>query len=420
MHLPSTDSPFPSELWLDIFALAIDVPYAFNTTWNYPPDDVIWDGSKSLTETSAESLQTRKSIALVCRKWNQLGSRFLYEELRLDKRAQIISLATLFQQKPQLGLKDGGDAEPDISYHGYGRWVKRIIINNGSLLQENTFPDIERLLVQCVNLQTILIEARGDAIRGSQVSKLFQLPFAPSLRRISLWNMEAQDNPYPLFNPSDLPLPLDWMALPSHWMKESFHPMANPKILLSNLSILEVFIQNNSDLRDFPVWELPALRYLYLNGLYERHISSLLPFFAMNGHRLLGLSLFTGHRCASLHQLLEHTPSLQQLVLDDIDLDSLRPPGSPAYPSITHVGLSNADYNSPKDVQRIERGLAYIAASNLLPALRTFRMLSDHIPDTLGDHWNSPIAIAAQHGIRLEDYKRRLLSSRCAEQQQTE
>ena len=399
-------SILPSELWLEILSAVVAVPGLFDTKWAYPPTEAIWEGAWATESTPHDSLRMRRNLIRVSREWCNLGRRFLFEDLVVDKRDKAQALAALFEQTAGLGSAGAADAP-----FGYGRWVKRVTIRNDIWFTEDAFPDLERLLQHCVNVQILFINT--DITDLSLLSRLIQPRFTRSLRRISIPRLPNRGTlPSHIFENSDPSLGLDWVAFPSNWLLRMFantHESFTP-VSLRNLSVLDITLRSN--VTTLPTWSLPALRYLSLTNISDHDIPSLLPFMAINGGKLLGLSLGTARRCDIWYKFLEYTPILAQIVVDDHDMETLRPPGSPTYPSITQIGLVTISYVRASDVRRIQEGLAYTLGHNLFPNLRSVRILADAIPDTLTDDWAIAVDTATKYGIRLEDRNRSLLGEK--------
>ena len=333
-----------------------------------------------------------------------MGKRFLFEDLVIDGATKALALAMIFEQTAL-----SGDAGASDSLLGYGRWVKRITLKQKhNWLGEPIIPCLERLLGHCINLQALIILAGIPDV--SMLSRLFQHSFTHSLRQISLPGLarggEGSDMPRIV----DLPFKLDWISFPSSWIPIIFSGTSTteslPPASIYNLSVLDITIGTVP----LPAWDLPALRYLSITHLYENEIPPLLPFMAVNGPRLLGLTLGTSQRCDTWYRLLDHTPNLTSVVVDDHDIETLRPPGSPEYRSITHIGLITIDYSREADARRIQGGLTYILGHTIFPHLRVVRILAEKVPDTITEQWAPPIATAAQYGVRLEDRYEKLLS----------
>src|SRR4051812_48710673 len=99
MSTTLTSPLLPPEIWFEIISIVAHViPGISDTTWNYSPDVVIWESQWSRAEMPSSALKQRMSIALVSREWSRMGIQFLYEDVIVGKRANILRLIRLFKQ----------------------------------------------------------------------------------------------------------------------------------------------------------------------------------------------------------------------------------------------------------------------------------------------------------------------------------
>ena len=82
MTIPS----LPSEIRYLILRKATHVPDLLSTTWNYAPEDRIWDDwdLDASDRASNAGLTTKRAIIQVCRAWRQMGLESLYEAIHFS------------------------------------------------------------------------------------------------------------------------------------------------------------------------------------------------------------------------------------------------------------------------------------------------------------------------------------------------
>ena len=400
----------PSELWIEIFALAVHVPGLLDTHWHYSHDKTMWDGTWGLIEMDDESRKTRQAIPQVSRSWLEFGRQFLYEDVQINYRNQRAAenLVGLLEQSGRFQNIDDGDASsPTV---GYGRWVKRLTIT-GNWFGED-FPIVVRLLQGCTNIRILhLDEGDWNPSIFPQLSQLLQSRFAHCLRTI-MFRMVDHETEEPvqsyLFDLLNFHLDSGAFAfhslLAGHNINTTSHPVA-----FSTLVTLEILIPRIEDLPHVPAWNVPNLRYLSLDGLTDHSIPPLLPFIAANGPKLSALRLLTSTFTYRLYDILKHTTTLSNLILDDVDLHLLRVEEGQIFPKLNYMGLVNVSYGRESDCDRVTAGLSTLFSRSILPNLRVIRILNTAVSEGLERGWERPIALAAQYGVRLEDCKGDLL-----------
>ena len=105
----------PSELWLLIFQLATEVPFAFLPRTESPFDLPPRPTHKEMTAAFSHSLVTKRYLVLVCKAWNEIATPLLYSAVLLRTTRGATAAWETFRRSAQ--INEGG---------GLGRYVKRI------------------------------------------------------------------------------------------------------------------------------------------------------------------------------------------------------------------------------------------------------------------------------------------------------
>ncbi|KAF8313867.1 hypothetical protein DL93DRAFT_2228321 [Clavulina sp. PMI_390] len=95
----------PAELWVQILRTATDIPDAFDTAYQSPIDRH-WPISDYHRTDSFRTIHTprfaiKRILVKVCRTWNSIATRFLYEMISLRTEKDIKLLARTLTEQPQ-------------------------------------------------------------------------------------------------------------------------------------------------------------------------------------------------------------------------------------------------------------------------------------------------------------------------------
>lgn len=140
-------SLLPSELWLRILSWATIVPGAFSTdapdVFSYPPPLT----QEQIQAEMRHSLRTKRSVVRVCKDWNDLAKRFLYEGIYLGR------------------AKTAGKIVEVLDGSGFGgalEWTKRLdLAIQNAHEDENEFGPVLRVVRSLPNLE-IVVTRRKD------------------------------------------------------------------------------------------------------------------------------------------------------------------------------------------------------------------------------------------------------------------
>src|ERR1700753_1088365 len=105
----------PVEVWLLIFQLATQVPFAFLPRTESPFDLPPRPTHKEMTAELSRSLITKRSLVLVCKSWNELTTPLLYSAIPLRSTSGVTAAWRTFRDSSE---RDAGG--------GLGHYVKRI------------------------------------------------------------------------------------------------------------------------------------------------------------------------------------------------------------------------------------------------------------------------------------------------------
>lgn len=113
----------PPELWDAILRFATELPGSFDTAYQSPVDHP-WtfdqdNATNSFKQRHAPIFDTKRNIVLVCRVWNALATRYLYETIVIKDKDAVVLLART--------LKHGG----------FGRYIIRLEIAALNTLRSN-------------------------------------------------------------------------------------------------------------------------------------------------------------------------------------------------------------------------------------------------------------------------------------------
>lgn len=179
----------PDEIWQWIFYLATD--HLARREWDddgrmeIPPFDVFRKDADSVS--SDEALRAKMSIFLVCKKWQTLSAKFLFEDIRIRQGSYALA------QKLEQPLTPSSD-------NTVGAYVRRIVIpvdmsgNWPKTLEANA----KRIMMACPNTQ--ILARRVESFRGRYARRRNFAKLAidnvqmPRLRRVDWNNAPAMDN----------------------------------------------------------------------------------------------------------------------------------------------------------------------------------------------------------------------------------
>ncbi len=153
----------PPEIWLRIHFWATFVPNAFDKDvpdpFSYPPplsQDEIQDEMR-------RSLKTKHALVLVCKLWNELSTRFLYEAVYVGMEKTLRTLEDLL-------VKELGDEETNRTKGAMKLWTRRLdfAIRNPekktskilrfALLLRNFMPKLEIFVARKTDMQNLLAQ----------------------------------------------------------------------------------------------------------------------------------------------------------------------------------------------------------------------------------------------------------------------
>ena len=208
---------------------------------------------------------------------------------------------------------------------------------------------------------------------------------------------------FQLVEPHNRLIELRWLCLNTNSLEPSIPPIQTS---FTNLSVLEIFLYGSVSRLSGLV--LPALRYLSLFEVEDETIPLLLPFMETNGPRLLGLVTSSDQVCSDLHEIFKHCTALTSAVMDDMDAEDFLASSTTCL-SLTHIGIRSFSLRRLPSPRLVRKGFPQLLAC--FPGLRVIRILADDIPPSSRDHWGKPAGEAALKGVRMEDKRRRLLTS---------
>ncbi len=153
----------PPEVWLRIHRWATFVPNAFDKDvpdpFSYPPplsQDEIQDQMR-------RSLKTKRSLVLVCKLWNELSTRFLYEAVYVGLTKTVLILACLL-------VVDLNDEATNRTKRAMKLWTRRLdyAIRNPAkkesrtlgyaLVLRNFMPKLEFFVARKTDMQNLLAQ----------------------------------------------------------------------------------------------------------------------------------------------------------------------------------------------------------------------------------------------------------------------
>ncbi|KAF9786167.1 hypothetical protein BJ322DRAFT_772676 [Thelephora terrestris] len=354
----------PVEVWLLIFQLATEVPFAFLPRTESPFDLPSHPNPKEMTTELSRSLKAKHHLALVCRSWNEIATPFLYGAVLLRSTRGVTAAWNTFC--------DSAESDTGVLL---GHHVKRIDISLRDLQMYHPGFDRERermterisdILQRLPNLSVFSMRTQVYSGDATAFAEALTYTSANTLHTIE-W--EGINKPCDRFCHSGAP----WAKLvsscpnlksfdgPACWI---FPTALHPDARLSHLSITH---------DDIEAWEAQPdpptplhIRYVSPGGRHITHINTRACFSR-------AISLDVDFRSQDdLNRLLTQSPNLSQLVLraswplmQGLTLD----------PSITHLGLSV--YEKQTTLLYVVKGLGRMADWKI-PGVKTLRLMSRH------------------------------------------
>ena len=171
---------------------------------------------------------------------------------------------------------------------------------------------------------------------------------------------------------------------------------------LTSLSLLMSHIWSGYQVA--PNWQMPALRFLKLFRIREAVVLRRFNFLDRCGHQLIGLHIRSDGVLApeSFRSILSRMASLQSIVVDEVDLNSLREVGV-SYPSILHMGLQLRDLNNAGfyTIHHITEDLRAILTNRVLPGLRSVNLLAVESEGSIDVCWSELLAVCRSKKVTL-------------------
>ena len=390
--------PLPVEIWRQIFRVATYVPLIFDSEWNYPPHERLWEGWQSMDDTE---IQTKRTIIQVCRLWKEIGSEVLFQAIRIlehefDRVERLIEIL----QRSAL-----------VSEHGYGWWTKRIECHIREFSTENT--EKLALLLECCHHIQIISVTSAAGYKGpilAHLNRAIGSRFTHSLRRLDFildeYHMNASIT-------ADLVESLPNVRLTSLSLMwgDSFQfqslPPAFTDVTVLTLQFHVLAGQVSCE------WHFPNLRSLALTNAKHSGLRMLKPFIERHHSTLVYLHLqITSSVITVLPSIMKNLPHLTTLTFDDVDICNLG--GSITdhadllfiIRGLEYLGIINigADDDGPVNTQH---GLKLILEHGVLPDLKVVRLLRENIravsSSENGLDWSKVVKLCEHYRIRLEN-----------------
>ncbi|KAF9036813.1 hypothetical protein BJ165DRAFT_609915 [Panaeolus papilionaceus] len=171
----TTISDIPYEVLLYIFATASITPFSGPPRWEtstgkipvtLAPKPIVEQSasyhpfstkpfsirSNEWAQTVQESLDTKRTIVLVCKEWMRLGTELLYEAIRIDHGSEALFKAL------ERGSEIQQSGSSPTNRFELAKWVRRAEISTDMVDIDPFNPSIVwRILRSCPNLQTVVI-----------------------------------------------------------------------------------------------------------------------------------------------------------------------------------------------------------------------------------------------------------------------
>jgi len=352
----------PIELWLLIFQLATEVPYAFLPRIESPFDLPCRPTHNEMGVKLSRSLITKRYIVLVCKTWNEIATPLLYGAVLLRTGRGVSAAWKTFCDS----------AQSDTSVR-LGSYVKRIDLSmrdsrihhltSEQLTEREKIADILRLLP---NLTIFTMHTRVRGEDSTCIAEALVDTSASTLETIE-WTGGPTVGHMCLSGAS-------WVRLVSSCPNlksldgpgcKIFSTVLHPAAQLSHLSVTHDY----RGVENVPPNPPTPLRVRYNAANWDvSHPNT-------QSYCLQAISLdvrFRNH--IILHRLLAQCPKLSQLILRASAWYSI-PFGLKLDPSITHLGLF-VEQKQPR-LPLLVKGLGYLAGLDI-PGVKTFRLMSRH------------------------------------------
>ncbi|KAF9786171.1 hypothetical protein BJ322DRAFT_1058314 [Thelephora terrestris] len=356
----------PVEVWLLIFQLATEVPFAFLPRTESPFDLPPRPTHKEMTAELSRSLITKRYIALVCRSWNEIATPFLYGAVLLRSTRGVTAAWNTFC----------GSAESNAGVR-LGHHVKRIDVStrDSQVNHDNTGSDqdeerrrIAEILQRLPNLSIFTMHTHLRSGNATAIAEALINTSANTLQTIEWGGLTfghvclSGTTWAKLVSSCPNLKSLDGPAC------QIFSTVLHQDARLGHLSIRHDGREEGNVLPNPPT---PShLRYGSNGGWNLAHPNTRAYCSRAISLEVRFLSL------EELHRLLAQCPKLSQLVLRIPSWNSMRMPCLALDPSITHLGLF-VEQRQPKLSSLVE-GLGCITYWKI-PGVKTLRLMSRHL-----------------------------------------
>ncbi|TFY65337.1 hypothetical protein EVG20_g5634 [Dentipellis fragilis] len=397
----------PVETWSEIFEYAIYVPNLVDTddtdvrgAFVYPNSatPVVPSSLVGLCDPLQPTLNTRSSLALVCKAWHAITTPLLYRLLRIRSYQEMHALAKTFQSS----------RKQSRSLH-LGTFVRHLRIESSVAFGAITaldplFSCLTRLKILTLNLPYTTMHSR---LLLGPLSHCKQ-----TLRRLAISNLRdgilsgGRDGHSLVTVLNSLP------HLRSMTICSEAGMMACPCLLprLPELTFLGAFdCLCHYHHRDTPTF--PSLRHLDIQLPVIRRgcITHLLK---LQGHLLTSVFMNTFPICrfntgplhAACNLLKDHCPKLATLAIMVGPFEAYQHLMLDNFPAVTHFGLLSPRFerNEP------ERFYPWLAAMGAIPSIRVLRLMdrwiSGSVHTAIGSGEESVRTHLKECHYRLEDY----------------
>ena len=398
----------PPEIWRLIFRNATFVQDLVNATWDYDPNERIWDcwgsveyrapgapqgyQSNQSVRTGSVEMATKLAIVAVCRKWRGIGVEYLYESIVIP--TSMGNLGTLLE----VVTTSHSDTTP-----GYGWWVKRIHICDKivSIVRWH-FDQLVAFMDHCPNLEIFSsptdysgMITYDDTRYRERLPRFLRSRY--SLRRLDLF-LTIYGGTGTINLAEMMPgVPLRSLGITvPQWYTD-----VDPQPSFGQITTLTLLF--SSAIQRFPSeWTLPSLQNLALLQIDEYDMSLSMPFVTRHQKTITHLFLDI-HTPADdvLFSLLACAPGLRSVAFSDVDLDVLCSLNGVELPGLTHLGICCP--KGPWYISRTREGLGKALEKRCFPDIKTVRLLKEERSVGLTKVWKEMIELCSFHQVRLED-----------------
>ena len=348
----------PTEVWLLIFQLATEVPYALLPRTESPFDLPCRPTYKEMRAELSHSLITKRYIVLVCKAWNEAATPLLYSAILLRTTRGVSAAWETFRDSAQ---RNGSTR--------LGHYVKRIDVSmRDSRIRhlQAEREEGEKIVDILRRLPSLTIFVMHTCVRSGNANGIPDALAETSASTLQTIEWTARHK----FGYKYLP----WRKLVSSCPNlkslevpgnRIFSTELHPTARLSNLSITY-----GGEVGRVPLNPPAPLHIQYSPANWDSTYFKI-PTFCL---RAISLDVrFSDHE--SLRELLPQCPKLSQLILRFSTWCSL-PWGLKLDSSITHLGLFVEQKQTKLPL--IVEGIGYYLVSWNFPAVKTLRLMSRH------------------------------------------